>query len=55
MTSPHRATNRPLYAPSAVRRWARGEGIEIGQRGRIPAEVVERYLARFRAPASRTA
>jgi hypothetical protein len=31
-----------------VRSWARKQGIEIGERGRIPLEVVDRYLDRFR-------
>jgi hypothetical protein len=29
--------------PKAVRKWAEAQGIEIHARGRIPAEVVERY------------
>lgn len=29
----------------AVRKWAKANGIEISSRGRIPAEVVERYKA----------
>lgn len=28
-----------------IRVWARGQGIEISDRGRIPADVVERYEA----------
>ncbi len=29
--------------PAAVRAWARGQGIELSARGRIPAEVVARF------------
>jgi hypothetical protein len=28
-----------------VREWARAEGIDIKERGRVPAEVVEKYKA----------
>jgi hypothetical protein len=28
-----------------VREWARAEGIDVKERGRVPAEVVERYKA----------
>jgi Lsr2 len=30
---------------SAVREWARGEGLKVSDRGRIPAEVLARYEA----------
>ena len=30
----------------AVRKWAKANGIEVSSRGRIPAEVVERYKSR---------
>jgi hypothetical protein len=30
---------------SAVREWARGEGMKISDRGRIPADVLARYEA----------
>ena len=29
----------------AVRKWAEANGIEVSSRGRIPTDVVERYLA----------
>ena len=29
----------------AVRKWAQANGIEVNARGRIPAEIVERYRA----------
>ena len=28
-----------------VREWARAEGIDVKERGRVPAEVIERYKA----------
>ena len=31
--------------PKAVRAWAESQGIEVNSRGRIPAEVVEKYRA----------
>ena len=33
------------YDPAAVRAWAAGQGIEVSPRGRIKADVVERYRA----------
>jgi Lsr2 len=33
------------YDPLAVRAWAKGRGIEVSPRGRIKADVVERYRA----------
>jgi Lsr2 len=33
------------YDPAAVRAWAAGQGIEVSRRGRIRADVVERYRA----------
>jgi hypothetical protein len=32
-------------SPAEVRLWARAQGIEVSDRGRIPADVVRRYLA----------
>jgi hypothetical protein len=29
--------------PKAIRQWAREQGLEVSERGRIPAEIVERY------------
>ena len=37
-----------LSRPSAVRDWARRKGIPVGQRGRIPDDILETYLAQFR-------
>lgn len=34
-----------------VREWAKAQGIEVKERGRIPAEVVAKYLARNDPPA----
>ena len=33
------------YDPAAVRAWTAGNGIEVSPRGRIKADVVERYRA----------
>ena len=33
------------YDPAAVRAWAAGRGIEVNARGRIKADVVERFRA----------
>jgi Lsr2 len=30
-------------APSAVRKWAKAQGIELSDRGRIPKDVARRY------------
>jgi hypothetical protein len=36
--SPARATDT-----KAIREWARAQGLQVSERGRIPAEIVERY------------
>jgi len=45
-TSTRRAA-RPARAsgpsPSAVREWAKGEGIKVSDRGRVPAELTVRF------------
>ena len=28
-----------------IREWAKGQGIDIKERGRVPAEVIEKYQA----------
>jgi uncharacterized membrane protein len=33
------------YDPAAVRAWAKARGIEVSPRGRVKADVVERYRA----------
>ncbi|MFC1419372.1 histone-like nucleoid-structuring protein Lsr2 [Streptacidiphilus cavernicola] len=38
-----RDTNRP--DPVAVRAWAESQGIEVASRGRVPADVVEKFQA----------
>ena len=38
-----RDSDRP--DPSAVRAWAESQGIEVAARGRVPAEVVEKFQA----------
>ena len=43
-----RAPAKPAYAgydPAAVRAWAAGQGIEVNARGRIKAEIVEKFRA----------
>ncbi|MFC7573146.1 histone-like nucleoid-structuring protein Lsr2 [Klenkia terrae] len=35
----------PAPTPAQVRRWARAEGIDVSDRGRVPAELTARYLA----------
>lgn len=37
------SSNKPSYDASAVREWAKGEGIEVSERGRISGEVLEAY------------
>lgn len=39
---------RSAVDPALVRIWARGRGIPVGRRGRIPAEVIAQYLAETR-------
>lgn len=39
------ATDASQVSPGAVRTWAADNGIELSSRGRIPAAVVEQYLA----------
>ena len=33
------------YDPKAVRAWAESQGIEVNQRGRVPADLVARFQA----------
>ncbi len=33
------------YDPKAVRTWAESQGIEVSQRGRVPADLVARFQA----------
>jgi hypothetical protein len=47
-----RVTSRPTAAPaakrhdqSAVREWARAQGLKVSDRGRIPADVLSKYEA----------
>lgn len=35
---------------AAIRAWARGRGLEINDRGRIPARIIEQYNAEAMAP-----
>jgi hypothetical protein len=40
---PARAARAARHDQSDVRAWARGEGLKISDRGRIPADVLARY------------
>ena len=40
-----RASGRSGESTSDVRQWARAQGMQVNDRGRIPAEVVEAYQA----------
>lgn len=40
--SPARASDKP-YTASDVREWAKAEGIEVSERGRIHKEIIEKY------------
>ena len=33
------------YDPKAVRAWAESQGIEVSQRGRVPADLIARFQA----------
>jgi Lsr2 len=43
--SSRRPARAARHGQSDVRAWARGQGIEISDRGRIPADVLARYQA----------
>lgn len=34
---------RPLYHPSAVRKWAVENGVEISRRGRLAVDIIKEY------------
>ena len=40
-----RSSNASGVDPKAVRKWAEGAGIEVSSRGRIPADIVEKFKA----------
>ena len=40
-----RADHRPLTHPAAIRRWAKANGVQIADRGRLPDVVRRAYLA----------
>jgi hypothetical protein len=43
---PGRASSRSSApSPSAVREWAKAEGIKVSDRGRVPAELVVKFQA----------
>jgi Lsr2 len=41
---PARASSSRQHG-GAIRAWAKGQGIRVGDRGRIPASIIERYEA----------
>lgn len=40
-----RAARLPAEEGVAIRRWARGQGVAVAERGRIPRKVIEQYNA----------
>jgi|SRR5271165_4544939 len=36
--------------PAVVREWAKAEGIEVSEKGRVPADIVNRYKSRSLKP-----
>ena len=44
-SSGRRTTSNPRKDFSAVRKWAKGQGLAVSERGRIPKEIVEQYEA----------
>jgi hypothetical protein len=42
-TSRSRSGNGSAIDMHKIRKWARGQGIEIKDRGRVPADIVEKY------------
>ncbi len=48
VTGARKVASKPTRGTSdaaAIRAWARGKGIEVSERGRIPAEIRAQYLA----------
>ncbi len=43
---PRSSTPKPASEASLIRQWAKESGIEVGERGRISAEVREAYAAK---------
>jgi len=41
--TPKKKTDAP--DPRVVREWAAGQGIEVSSKGRVPGDVIEKYLA----------
>jgi len=51
-TGPHRRAARTAASQERsgdIRAWARGRGIKLGDRGRIPASVIEQYQTATKA------
>jgi hypothetical protein len=43
--APRRGTRADREQTAAIRRWARANGHQIGEKGRIPAHIIEAYNA----------
>jgi len=43
--SGHRAARADGTGPTAVRQWAKSQGIEVKDRGRVPAELIVKFKA----------
>lgn len=43
MSNPAPRTRADREQLAAIRQWARGRGLPVGERGRIPAGIVEAY------------
>lgn len=43
--APRRKTTKSRYDPKAVRQWAREQGMEVSDKGRIPPDVLKAYSA----------
>jgi hypothetical protein len=49
--SPRRGTRADREQTAAIRQWARNNGHQIGDKGRLPSHIVEAYHAQSTAPA----
>lgn len=41
--APRRTTTKSRYDPKVVRQWAREQGMEVSDKGRIPPDVLKAY------------
>lgn len=44
-SKPARGSSRTKVDPTRVREWAKAHGIEVKDRGRVPAELIAKYKA----------